>query len=165
MDIQLDWNAILELLSSFNIKWENRLDAFSILYSLIISRKKNGKKRSGWVIAFYRGVKSTIDYQGDCVCRNSHFLKYKRCSAQYSWCVREIRRVQIGGDNGGHGCTLSRLTSLRVPRIYICISVHAMCDRQFYLLTGLLRSRGLYAPRAVTETLYQTEIALIPREF
>lgn len=78
---------------------------------------------------------------------------------------RNSARTDRRGQRSGHGCTLSRLTSLRVPRIYICISMHAMCDRQFYLLTGLLRSRGLYAPRAVTETLYQTEIALIPREF
>ena len=66
----------------------------------------------------YRGVKSAIDYpvEWDDAFVVIRILKIqRRGDAGYSW--NSASRSK--GTTGGHGCTLSRLTSLRVPRIYL----------------------------------------------
>lgn len=73
--------------------------------------------------------------------------------------------VQIEGDNGRPRLYIK---SINEPACSAYLSAFrcTRCDRdQLYLLPGSLWSCGLYAPRAVVETLYQTGTVLIPREF
>lgn len=73
------------------------------------------------ITEFYRSVKSAIDYRrGDNAIIHSLKVQRRVFHATRRFRIREIRREdQEGRRFAGHSYILSRLTSVRVPRVYL----------------------------------------------